>query len=222
MSNHCKETRIYAVKWNCKQVNEPVCRTSRFEGFQIKQYQQLKIDSGSGCCVWWIPETFFPELVWTRKVWRLFCWTEIFHPFQGPWRLKRCENHPRVSNPHGANNQDRRVWPSGCPVKTQGVWWDAVSFLHPDRFDRCCLYSSGCLGRPVPHGADSQTEARDAGQVVLEGVVLSLGRFSAEWAKLKNRVNGLIAAPASTARDGLQSLTTSITHQYRYTLFNSH
>jgi hypothetical protein len=61
---------------------------------------------------------------------------------------------------------------------------------------------------------------RDGGQAGFEGVALSLGRLSAEGAEVKSRIHGFIAAPASTVREGIQCLATSIACQHGNTFFD--
>jgi hypothetical protein len=58
------------------------------------------------------------------------------------------------------------------------------------------------------------------GHAGLGKVSLSIDRFSTERAEFENRIHGFIAAPASTVRDGIQCLTTSIACQYGQALFD--
>ena len=47
-----------------------------------------------------------------------------------------------------------------------------------------------------------------------------MSRFSTEGAEFESRVHGFIAVPASTIRDGIQGLATTITNQHGHTLFD--
>ena len=74
--------------------------------------------------------------------------------------------------------------------------------------------------RPVPRDAGIQKVDRVGGHAGLGKVSLSIDRLSTERAEFENRIHGFIAAPASTVRDDIQCLATSIACQHGQALFD--
>ena len=74
--------------------------------------------------------------------------------------------------------------------------------------------------RPVPRGVGIHKVDYDGYRVAFERVSLSMGRFSTKGAEFENRIHGFIAAPASTVRDDIQCLATSIACQHGQALFD--